>query len=936
MCISFPSLPTALAVAGSALLPGAALFELCIAAASLLAGAEQPALVAVSIPAPLQLPSPGQQAWKATAVCRVDCTTGAVEVASAPGRAVHLLARLSAALANARASVSSAAPAVAAAGASVLVSAPGVAFPPAASSTADIDGAADCAKDVLLSPAVLDCCLHLGALLAAASGMLRVPAGVDALLLPGTAGASPASYAACATERPGHLPSSALLDCSLAAASGQPACSVSGLLARPMARQTQPHRAGVAGGNVLYSVVWEERQQPLQAGELHPLPSELTASIAATHSAALASYGVELLQTLSAGPHASSRSLHLLTAGAQPQLGVAAAAERSSSVTVSLLWGILRSAALEGAVAATGAVDADEHAERYMPGAVLALGAALPAGSDAYGLAQRGERCFQAVLRPAPALQLSSPLGGRASHQQRVAITGGMGTLGSLTAAWCARAQIAAQLVLIGRTGRVAEGSAALAWLASAEGIVELAAADLACREDSARAVGSRTTYALPLTAVFHSGGVLADATVPKQSPAGMRAVLAPKTHAAEVWEPALVRQPAALQLLFSSVASLLGSAGQVNYAGANALLDSMAAAQQQRGVPAASIQWGAWAGGGMAAHDRSTSLRVQRLGMQMVTPESGLRALHTVLASGASLAALVTAVPFDWAKVVARHASGVPPIFSACAALAEPSPTQPAASQTAPHRPALSQIQRSQPTQSQEQLRARLQAEVAAAAASILGGSIGANEPLMAAGLDSLSSVELRNSLEERLGVQLPSTLVFDYPTISSIAGFVASQQAAAPPTAPTAASSAATFERLAAEVADAVSSILGANVSPDAPLMSAGLDSLGAVELRTSLEGCLGVELPPTLVFDYPTVHALTRHLASILQPLADATGAGGYVAGVPEWAGEAHVEGTSSLGAAVAVSALVTRQPAGALQRGSRGAVDALSSMALDRCA
>lgn len=60
-----------------------------------------------------------------------------------------------------------------------------------------------------------------------------------------------------------------------------------------------------------------------------------------------------------------------------------------------------------------------------------------------------------------------------------------------------------------------------------------------------------------------------------------------------------------------------------------------------------------------------------------------------------------------------------------------------------------------------------------------------------------------------------------------------------------------------------DSVSTILGSTVDAIQPLTAAGLDSLGAVELRNSLEGELRITLPATLLFDYPTVHDLAAYL-------------------------------------------------------------------------
>ena len=65
------------------------------------------------------------------------------------------------------------------------------------------------------------------------------------------------------------------------------------------------------------------------------------------------------------------------------------------------------------------------------------------------------------------------------------------------------------------------------------------------------------------------------------------------------------------------------------------------------------------------------------------------------------------------------------------------------------------------------------------------------------------------------------------------------------------------------------AIKEIMGAAVSAEAPLTSAGLDSLGAVELRKELAGLTGLELPSTLVFDYPSAQAIAELIAGQLTP-------------------------------------------------------------------
>ena len=142
--------------------------------------------------------------------------------------------------------------------------------------------------------------------------------------------------------------------------------------------------------------------------------------------------------------------------------------------------------------------------------------------------------------------------------------------------------------------------------------------------------------------------------------------------------------------------------------------------------------------------------------------------------------------------------------------------------------------------------------------ASSYLGKDIELRDPLLSAGLTSAGAVDLREELERRLGVPLPGTLVFDYPTIEHIAGYAEVLRGGNGGT-----DEVASVER---SIHDAISSYLGKDIELRDPLLSAGLTSAGAVDLREELERRLGVPLPGTLVFDYPTI----EHIAGYAQTL------------------------------------------------------------------
>lgn len=153
---------------------------------------------------------------------------------------------------------------------------------------------------------------------------------------------------------------------------------------------------------------------------------------------------------------------------------------------------------------------------------------------------------------------------------------------------------------------------------------------------------------------------------------------------------------------------------------------------------------------------------------------------------------------------------------------------------------------------------RSVIKAQVEKLVKKMLGVEVASDQPLMEAGLDSLSAVELKTELESVFTMELPATVTFDFPTIEGLVRFITSQKqeeaaekasnqqppaaqqqhhqqvpalsfsAAAGPSRSVPASGAVVLTDVAATISKAVQKMLGIVVDGEQPLMEAGLDSL------------------------------------------------------------------------------------------------------------
>lgn len=347
-------------------------------------------------------------------------------------------------------------------------------------------------------------------------------------------------------------------------------------------------------------------------------------------------------------------------------------------------------------------------------------------------------------------------------------ITGGLGSLGMATAEWLVSSGAGA-VVLLSRRSPDKDVQQRLEELNRGTARVIAATADVCDRASLDHTITNLPKGLPPVRGVFHAAGVLRDMLITKMGSEDFAFPLGPKTIGTWNLHSAFLNHNLDLFVLFSSVSSIFGTAGQCNYGAANAFLDGFAAFRRRKGMPATVINWGAFAGDGMAA---AVADDIEARGMSLLPLQQSIELMKPILAAGVTQISVFRA---DW-NVLGRLMSGsmsgelkyrlTEDLFLASEEASAPMSDV-----------AVNAVRAEVMELKPEDRHQRMAQFLTEQLAEIMGmdpKDIDPAESLNTMGLDSLMAIELGNKMLMQLGIELPMSVYLEGPNVNNLSRFV------------------------------------------------------------------------------------------------------------------------------------------------------------------
>jgi len=448
------------------------------------------------------------------------------------------------------------------------------------------------------------------------------------------------------------------------------------------------------------------------------------------------------VQTLAARRDGSPVTMWIVTRGVHESLN-------SAALRQSPLWGLSAVIRAEHPELWGGLLDIPPHGT--VADYAEALASLLPVRQKAIMLLRDGV-LLEPALAPVEGRRPRPPM--RCRADATYLITGGMGSLGLLMAAWLAD-HGARRLILLGRTplpprrdwdsGDLDEGArrktTGIRALERRGIAVDVVAADIGSPDDVVALMSKRDRDgAPPVRGVIHAAGVVQDNLLVDLPRGSFRQVMWPKIAGAQVLHNAF--PPGSLDFFYltASAATVFGVPGQAAYASANAYLDAFARSRHGQGCHTVSIDWVAWQDLGFAANAPLVVRELERLGSRALTPAEAFTAWEHVDSADIAQAVVI-------------------PVMSGGAESRLSAPAR-----------AWSQLPAAE---LHRELECGLRA-IVARELTVPEGEIDPHLPLVEMGLNSMSAMSVRREAEQLVGIELSATMLWNYPSIAALAAYL------------------------------------------------------------------------------------------------------------------------------------------------------------------